>query len=66
MHAYICECSARRCRRRIYLKPSEYAVLARIGCIVSADCMARERRTLVARYNGYRVVVMQNAGKAHV
>lgn len=65
-HAYICECNSRRCRRRIHLTIQEFRVLSRIGMVMSDDCARRERRTVVTRYNGYRVVVAQNNGKATV
>lgn len=61
---YTCECNLRSCRRKIYLLPSEYRVLAQIGMVLSADCARREERTVITGYNGYRVVVASNRGKA--
>lgn len=63
IHGFICECTNRRCRRRIYLKPVEYDRLAKIGMVLSPDCAIREDREIITGYDGYRIVRAQNAGR---
>lgn len=57
LHGYVCECSRRRCRERIYLAPAEYrrqAVRGRLVVLehVEAVSVVLERR----RLSGYALV----------
>ncbi len=54
VHAYVCECTERRCRERIRITPARYRELSSYGAVVSPYCTADRR--VVHREPGVRVV----------
>lgn len=62
-HAYICECNLKSCKEKIWLKPTEYAVMSKMGMVISKECAHREKRIILSRHKSYRVVPAQNGGK---
>jgi len=46
---FLCECSARRCHRRLLLPASRYDAIRRAGAVLHEGCAAREQRTVLLR-----------------
>ena len=60
-HGFICECSRRTCRERIYISESLHQELRRTrGALLSPGCAKREQRFVLRDYG--RVLVVHSPG----
>ncbi len=64
-HGYVCECTRRRCRRRIRITRELYREVRGLGSIVSTECARRDLRHVVRDYARYSFafVLTSNGGR---
>ncbi len=65
-HGFICECSLRSCRKRVYLQPADFRWLAALGAVLDRDCAERDARLVLANFNGAVAVGTRFTGGGRV